>query len=338
MRQLLPLSTALIVASLTLLTLPSTAPAALITTQTSFSEGFSIPNNSQSDSATSTGAAITLSNTFSSSSSTGLQGGGGVATGVTNNAATATAAFDASGFHMGASASGDVTVSGNLPGGYLYTSTALGYVEFSDLVTVQGGTTGTPGFLRLTFDVDGTFAAAASSTWQLVSGASLTLHGGYVGIGSGVSQLLYAELVAVDSAPGGSGTTSRGVPVPDLLVVDFATTLGEPLPLQLQLFAQFGAQFSRNGSGAGTAGAGNGSGSVDFASTFTLLSAQALDANLNLIAGGSVISQDGSLYPSGGGGNGGGAPLPIPPGLVLVGGGLAGLVVARRLFKHEAVG
>ena len=299
------------------------ALAASIHVQNTFAEGFGTFGDIQHDTDTSSGAAVSLSRTYNSTS-TLLNPTSGLidATGQTSGAASANGVFDATGLRLGASGSGTVTASGL--SGTSYSGQAMGFVHFTDEITLLGGLTGEATFLRLVFDIDGSFAAFEDDTLKHGgAGASLSF-----GIGTNLDSAGFnTDLVdngLIDPMFAGSFGTN---PPPAVFSADLAVLFGVPTTLNVSLTTLFTGSFN-DLDGSGTA-----IGSTDFDSTFTLRLAQVVDSTGNPIAGGQVVSSSGLVYP-----NGAAAAVPYPPAALLLAVAVASFVAfsgCRRMLRSR---
>jgi Thrombospondin type 3 repeat len=269
---------------LSIVLLSATAGADPINVQTRYLERFfgGTEDHILFDERTSDGTSVSLSNVFNSSSSLPTGSPFGNATGTTLGAASATGAFDASGLRLGASGSATVGLSGL--SSLSYESKSQAFAFFADTVTLLTGGEG-PGFLRLTFAIDGTFSSSVSSTHNAGAEAFLSLGGG-IDEGTGWIGLSLVDVIQLED-PVFQGFP---IPLPNTLTVDLPATLGTPRPLNIQMAAGFNATFESI-DGSGTA-----SGAADFDSTITLLTARVLDAVKNPVSA-QILSANSFVYP-----------------------------------------
>lgn len=165
--------------------------------------------------------------------------------------------FDAGGLELGAALTLDVSST---------TSTVLAAEStalFEDTITLLGGTSGTLGFLELTFDITG-------SALEDGSGSAL-----------GSMRFFFEGFLVGNQTITGATTITATVPF-------LFGTAGE---LGISLTASASAALSPTSGTSFTA-------DVDFLNTATLLGVQVLDENKNVLPGGRVESSSNLTYPS----------------------------------------
>lgn len=275
------------------------AQAATITLSTSATQfaqdvfdplGPVVATSSACSSSASTGSvAAGISSGGPCSGSLTLPVGGGSFTGV----AASQGIFDANGLQLGVESSVDISRTlgaGGTTGGYAYGVQLGSSALFRDLVTLLGGATGTPGFLRLTFDVDGSVQLGPEGAFTLVSAFPSLMVNGL-----------------------GRSLTSGS----NLLVYDVPLLFGLESSLNVVISAQvFARMLIRPDTFA----------HADFLNTATLTLAEVLDANKNVLPGGRIVSSSGLAYqtdqPVG--------SVPEPGSFALLGVGLACWSLRRK--------
>jgi hypothetical protein len=152
-----------------------------------------------------------------------------------------------------------------------YTAAVNVYSTFEDEVTVTGGPTGTPAFLRLTIAVEGAHESIANGI-----------------------EWVFADTDALLELQSPGGGVNQGLcfpPDPDcsnLSTWDLEYRFDEPGLLQVQLTAITGAFYTVPFSSMAT---------VDFSHTVRLVAVQVLDANKHPLPCGVIISTNGLSYP-----------------------------------------
>jgi PEP-CTERM motif len=287
-------------ATLQVILAPSAVSATAFDLLTSFGDGFGgfgTPVIAQVNQDTSPAS---ISNSFTSSQS------GAAGSGTTTGSASATASFNG-GLVLGAFSTVDVSATNLTLVAFDYRGQSLAFAQFSDMVTLSGGTPGTTGYLRIVFGLDGSFVALADDVGG--AGASLTID---QTDSTGVVQVVGVQ--HSDFLFGGSGVGGFPVPLPATLTLDFQYLFGVPGTFGLSLAAQSDVAMENTGSGSAT---------VDFGSTVSMLSLEILDAEKSPIAGGSVFSQDGFTYNPA-------ASVPEPASWLLLASGVVAVIAGRR--------
>lgn len=170
--------------------------------------------------------------------------------------------FDANGLQLGVEAAVDIsrTLGSVGPGVYAYGVGLSSSALFQDLVTLLGAGTGTPGFLRLTFNVDGLVQLGPEGGFTVVSAfPSLEVNGLVRGLTSGNN----------------------------ILVFDVPLLFGLESSLNVRLAAPVTARMLVPPDTFAHA---------DFLNTATLTLAQVLDGNKNVLPGGRIVSSSGLSY------------------------------------------